>query len=322
MTTPAGLTRFSRVIVSKRDGHCLFCKVETHADNGSYAAVNAAGKWVAVCATCATSLAAQVAGTVRSIEALAAGNEAQVTDALSTTDMDVLAQVLAGTADEATSYTMLTNLFAVRNLIGKALTPRDELVEALRAMAVDATASPRNREFAESLVRWVDGGRALTENQRNAAERMVSRPAGPVAPVENGLYLFDDGSIWKVYTTQNDRTATKVLRVVGNSGSFDYVKGGTRTVSQAVAAGTARKLTQDEAQAFGRQHGFCVNCALDLTDDRSLAAGYGPVCARNNGWFYPNVAEAAAILARPTVVLGSDGQPARHWRDLYRAHND
>ena len=61
-STPAGLTRFSRVIVSKRDGTCLFCKAATHPLTNDYAAVNAAGKWVAVCGQCAHSLQAQVAG--------------------------------------------------------------------------------------------------------------------------------------------------------------------------------------------------------------------------------------------------------------------
>ena len=39
-----------------------------------------------------------------------------------------------------------------------------------------------------------------------------------------------------------------------------------------------------------------------LSDDRSLAVGYGPDCAANNGWWYPTADEAAQIL-RGTLDL-------------------
>ena len=85
-------------------------------------------------------------------------------------------------------------------------------------------------------------------------------------------------------------------------GHFDYIPGGTRVLGALLADGEARALTQDEASAFGRLHSFCCACGRDLDDDRSLAAGYGPVCARNLGWWYPTMAEAREILNRPTEV--------------------
>jgi hypothetical protein len=72
-------------------------------------------------------------------------------------------------------------------------------------------------------------------------------------------------------------------------------------VADALAAGTAHQMTQDEAAAFGRQYSFCCNCAKYLDDDRSLAAGYGPTCAANMGWHYPSYDEASTILGRPVV---------------------
>lgn len=37
------------------------------------------------------------------------------------------------------------------------------------------------------------------------------------------------------------------------------------------------------AEAYGKKYGYCCFCARELTDDRSVAAGYGPVCADHYG---------------------------------------
>ena len=82
---------------------------------------------------------------------------------------------------------------------------------------------------------------------------------------------------------------------------------GLRIVADGLAAGTVRLLNAVEASAFGKQIGRCFNCMSigrpgHLSDDRSLAVGYGPDCAANNGWWYPTADEAAQIL-RGTLDL-------------------
>jgi hypothetical protein len=285
MNTP-GLARFSRVIATKRDGQCLFCKDATRVGHG-YAAVNASGKWIAICPTCAPTIAAQVAGTVRSIDALAAGHTF-ASDPLATVDMSVLGQVIAGTADENVAYAMLINLFAARNLIAKAVTPKDDLVEALRAIADDAAASPRNREFAASLVGQADAGRTLTERQREAAGRMVAAKGAPRTPLANGLYVVgpegDWSSFWLIRTgrTSGNQYAMRLIAapVAGEKLSWDYVKGGMAMVRN------GRPATAAEAAGLGWATHHCCFCNLELTDEgdnRSVAVGYGPVCAKKNG---------------------------------------
>ena len=137
-------------------------------------------------------------------------------------------------------------------------------------------------------------------------------PAPPVLPdPEEGLYQHDDGRVSKVYTTQNGRLAAKVL----HGRTFSYQQGHLAIVKRALADGTAHRMSQAEAAAFGRLHGFCVNCGRDIDDDRSLAAGYGPVCAKRHGWWYPTYEEAADVLGRPVtrpsgrVVEPADGDP-------------
>ena len=280
-TTPAGLTRFSRAISTKYAGTCTFCQSAT-VPTTDYAAVNSAGKWIAVCATCAQSIPAQVAGVVRAIEALAEGHE-DLAGALDGVDMSVLGTVLAGTADEATSFTMLINLTAVRDLIGKAVTPKDALVETLRLLIGDVKASPRNRTFAESLVAQYDDRGTLTDRQREAAQRMVANAATPATPVTNGLYVVD-GEYWlvRVGRQSGNQYAMRLAEtpVAGRKLVWEFVRGGLASVRRGRAA------TAAEAAALGHATSHCCFCGLDLTDDgegRSVDVGYGPVCARKNG---------------------------------------
>ena len=42
-------------------------------------------------------------------------------------------------------------------------------------------------------------------------------------------------------------------------------------------------LTAEQAAEFGHLYGMCVYCGRGLTDERSIAVGYGPICAENHG---------------------------------------
>ena len=123
----------------------------------------------------------------------------------------------------------------------------------------------------------------------------------------NRAYRLKDGTIALTYRTQNGRTAARKLVVVdvpvsgtnpsGKQGSLKYESG---LVGRISVEGTL--LTEKEASALGRQYSFCVCCAKQLTDERSLVAGYGQVCASHNSWWYPTQKEAVEILKRPASV--------------------
>lgn len=155
----------------------------------------------------------------------------------------------------------------------------------------------RDRMTALDLLRCLESRGNLTDPQWSLVSILVERATTPPAPpVEVGLYLVGD-DIVKVYLTQNQRLATKVLRPRGNGkGEFVYSPGWLSKVR------SEQRLTEDQAREFGRQHGFCCACARSLDDDRSLAVGYGPVCASHYGWHYPTADEASRILNRPTTV--------------------
>lgn len=43
-------------------------------------------------------------------------------------------------------------------------------------------------------------------------------------------------------------------------------------------------MTKEQAAEFGALYGFCVVCGRTLTDEGSIEAGIGPICASKNGW--------------------------------------
>lgn len=45
----------------------------------------------------------------------------------------------------------------------------------------------------------------------------------------------------------------------------------------------AAPLSAEDAKAFGDLYHHCIFCGLELTDERSITAGYGPTCADNRG---------------------------------------
>ena len=125
--------------------------------------------------------------------------------------------------------------------------------------------------------------------------------------IANRAYRLSDGSIALTYLTQNGRLAGRKLEVIdvditpdnplGKSGTLRYVSGLTSRIQA-----DGELLSQEEASALGRLYGFCVCCAKPLTDDRSIAAGYGKVCADKQGWWYPTAKEAVQLLNRPASV--------------------
>jgi hypothetical protein len=145
-------------------------------------------------------------------------------------------------------------------------------------------------------------GKWDTTHVQPCPEVEAKLPTPDVSTLTEGVYVDEDGTVWKVYTgRQSGRLQAATLTNHGDHGTFEFVRGGLRMVADALVARTMRLLTQDEAAAFGRLNGFCCNCGLAIEDDRSVAAGYGPKCATNLGWWYPTYEEAAAILGRPVT---------------------
>lgn len=104
-------------------------------------------------------------------------------------------------------------------------------------------------------------------------------PAGkgfaPDVELEAGMYRTD-GVIYKVYRAVHGsgRMCAKELVVDGEgSAHFEYRGLATRFTK------AADRMTLEQAKEFGAIYGVCCQCGATLTDERSIEAGIGPVCA-------------------------------------------
>lgn len=75
------------------------------------------------------------------------------------------------------------------------------------------------------------------------------------------------------------------------TGTVTYCDGSCRPLTEATwsfeyAPGAVRKLAEDtlltieEAKSFGKLYGSCAVCGRTLTDEASISAGIGPICAK------------------------------------------
>lgn len=184
--------------------------------------------------------------------------------------------------------------------------------------------APRDREFAGSLIsnfhRW---GR-LSDRQMPWIDTLLQRATAPkpepkayvnvdFKPIQD---LFDTAArrLKRVKIKTQDATGQAVVfnRAGPNSkyagqimitdgqpfgqnkffgridttGEFFATRAATQTVCEAV-----EEFSNDPAGAasrYGRLTGGCSFCNHSLKDERSIAVGYGPVCARNFGLKWGN----------------------------------
>lgn len=168
------------------------------------------------------------------------------------------------------------------------------------------TASPKQIDFINSLqtqrdVTGVEASAAL-QSSRNAWEKgqftkqvasnlidilkaqpyadsaeQGSTPDGQEAP--EGMHQVD-GVIFKVQVAKQGsgrKYAKRLVHEEGERSGWEYAPGAIRNLSENT------RMTPEQAARYGALYGVCVNCGADLTDERSVYAGYGPVCAQNNG---------------------------------------
>jgi hypothetical protein len=91
------------------------------------------------------------------------------------------------------------------------------------------------------------------------------------AVTEDGMYLRD-GVVFKVQIAKQGSGRLYAKRLTGNG--FEYAPGAINTLR------AEHKMTLDQAKEYGKLYGVCCACSRDLTDEKSIAAGIGPVCAR------------------------------------------
>lgn len=101
-------------------------------------------------------------------------------------------------------------------------------------------------------------------------------PAADVPEATPGFYVWGERV---VKVTRSKAGRLYALALDDETGRFEYDTAATRGWQHAIATGEARRLTVEEAAAYGRRTGRCMCCGRTLTNPESIAAGIGPICA-------------------------------------------
>lgn len=151
--------------------------------------------------------------------------------------------------------------------------------------------SDRQLSFINSLVKdreLTDDDLGLVSITNTMAEasflisRLTQRPIKRAVHqdgqrITEGHYLQID-TVYVVVKSQAGRLyAKKLVSTQRGSASWQYAPNAMRHLT------TADRLTLDQAKAMGVRLGVCVICGRTLTDQNSVEAGIGPVCAAKVG---------------------------------------
>lgn len=152
---------------------------------------------------------------------------------------------------------------------------RESLLAAWRGHRLTADAVPACLEMLTAMRRSqkaFEDYAAADPNPCNDDAPAAPAPAPSTRPLHKGEIVTNDaGQIVRLYLS---KTGNLYGKVRDEEGSWVYAPG--------VMKG-ARHLTADEAAAYGKATDHCVFCSRALTDDRSVAVGYGEICASNMG---------------------------------------
>lgn len=166
--------------------------------------------------------------------------------------------------------------------------PTDKQVSYFRSLVEQKIAPEARAAFTDAVesASWtkaklsdvIDSLRSMPYLERKpvqAAGAAKAAPAGRTEP-EEGFYLVESaGAEPTVYKVQRSQTGNLYAKQLDNSsGSFDYVG---RSPFRSLTEDT--KLTLERAAQFGQLYGMCCICGRTLTDESSIAAGIGPICA-------------------------------------------
>lgn len=122
---------------------------------------------------------------------------------------------------------------------------------------------------------------ALHKSKRDASnliDRLLATPKSAPAKAEppEGIHYLD-GTVYKVQEAKrgSGRKYAKVLTATEGRGEWEYL--GRGTAFYRLSDDTL--MTLEDAQEFGKLYGVCCRCGATLTDENSIAAGIGPICA-------------------------------------------
>lgn len=128
---------------------------------------------------------------------------------------------------------------------------------------------------ALDAIKWVHEHRmskatASAKISEYMAMPTVRKAFSSTPELDEGMYRVGE-TIYKVYRTRDKNIL--VTKTLGADG-FDYTGRGPLEFITA-----EDRMTLDEAKEFGKVTGICCVCGAKLTNEESIEAGIGPICA-------------------------------------------
>jgi len=157
---------------------------------------------------------------------------------------------------------------------------RPRTIAEWNAAKTEAETSPEAAYAATALARVTSRGSTEPEDGANwpdgtdtpgpgSSSRSVHERAR--TEVEPGVYKIGEDVIKVVRARESGRPYAKRLEEA--TGTFEYKPGLISIVRP------EHRMTLEDAKAYGALYGVCCVCGRTLTNDESIEAGIGPICA-------------------------------------------
>lgn len=178
-------------------------------------------------------------------------------DGLTVKDTPTRSQQRSGKPPSAKQLNLILRLLGEKDLTGIEL-PEDRSATGLEQALTGG---------------WEGTASKLIDSLFNAP-RTEDRPVAEEAP--EGIHYFE-GDVYKVQVAVHGSGRKYVKKLDRDGDGWAYL--GRGELFRSLSADTL--MTLEDAQEFGRLYGMCCRCGATLTDEDSIAAGIGPVCAQS-----------------------------------------
>lgn len=129
----------------------------------------------------------------------------------------------------------------------------------------------REREIGDFELPDLD---SLTGGPTGSAAQLIGQlkrlPKLHKDELEDGMYMVS-GTVYKVQHAIHG-SGRQYAKVLTHSG-FQHSAGGLKLIRP------EHRMTLEQAKEYGKVYGVCCRCGIALTDEASIEAGIGPVCA-------------------------------------------
>jgi len=153
----------------------------------------------------------------------------------------------------------------------------EKLTDELRGLDADlAKAASEYTAHMDTHNLWTPGREG---NISRWIDRLISKVRelkAAMPELEDGMYVLD-GVIFKVQHAVHGSGKQYAKRLVpgapGERATFEYAPGVVNRLRP------EHRMTMDQAREFGALYGTCCQCGRVLTNEDSIEAGIGPICA-------------------------------------------